>query len=90
MQICARSLARVPKHARKGPKAPLILLEHFRLNRQDFRRGWNYVFTRGRRRPQVRELPIVAVPAMHGYGSRYSSPSLDLHRPMVTTPLDRV
>jgi hypothetical protein len=40
----------------------------------------------GRRRPQVRELP----PAMHGYGSRYSSPSLDLHRPMVTTPLDLV
>lgn len=57
MRICTRSLARVPKHAR--PKAPFILLEHFRRNRADFRSGWNYVFTRGRRRPQVRELPIV-------------------------------
>jgi hypothetical protein len=87
MQICARSLARVPKHARKGPKAPLILLEHFRRNRQDFRRGIAYSWWRGR---SSTNLPIVAAPVMQGYGSRYSSPSLDLHRPMVTTPLDLV
>jgi hypothetical protein len=88
MQICARSLARVPKHARKGPKAPFILLEHFRLNRQDFRRGFAWAFRRNK--PRIVILPIVAAPVMDGYGSRYASPSLDLYRPMVTTPLDLV
>lgn len=59
MQICTRSLARVPKHARMSPKAPFILLEHFRLQRQDFRRGFAYTFRPGkRRRPTV--LPIVS------------------------------
>jgi hypothetical protein len=71
-------------------KALVVLLDHFRRNRQDFRKGWNYVFTRGRRRPQVRELPIVAAPVMDGYGSRYASPRLDMSRPMSSTPLDLI
>jgi hypothetical protein len=33
-----------------SPKAPFILLEHFRLNRQDFRRN----------KPRVTLLPIVS------------------------------
>jgi hypothetical protein len=42
-----------------SPKAPFILLEHFRLQRQDFRRGFAYTFRPGkRRRPTV--LPIVS------------------------------
>ncbi|MET7984594.1 hypothetical protein [Streptomyces sp. NPDC005281] len=87
MQICTRSLARVPRPG--NPKGAAILLEFFRRNRQDFRKGWNYVFTPGRRRPQVRALPIVA-PVMDGYGSRYPSARLDMGRPMVTCPLDLV
>lgn len=85
MQICTRSLARVNKL--RSRHAMAVLLEHFRLNKQDFRRGWNYVFTRGRRRPQVRELPIVAASVMNGYGTRYPARE---YRPMVSTPLDRV
>jgi hypothetical protein len=42
MQICTRSLARVPAHAIGQRKAPFILLEHFRLNRQSFNRGPAY------------------------------------------------
>jgi hypothetical protein len=71
-----------------SPKAPFILLEHFRLNRQDFRRGFAYTFRPGkRRRPTV--LPIVSVdpPVMDGYGSNYRPYD---YRPMVTTPLDLV
>ncbi|MFE5542737.1 hypothetical protein ACFQ71_02845 [Streptomyces sp. NPDC056534] len=59
MQICARSLARVPRHARNSPKAPFILLEYFRLNRQDFRRGWVFSFTYRQRRRRLKFLPIV-------------------------------
>lgn len=39
MNICTRFLARVPQHAHKSPKAVFILIEHFRRNRQEFRRG---------------------------------------------------
>jgi hypothetical protein len=95
VNICTRSLARVPSHARKSLRAPFILLEHFRRNRQDFRKGFAFyglsrVWRRERATPRL--LPIVSMdpPVMDGYGSRYSSPSLDMHRPMVTTPLDLV
>ncbi|MGW5773146.1 hypothetical protein ACWEVY_28840 [Streptomyces longwoodensis] len=57
MRICTRSLARV--HPFRHRHAHAVLLDHFRRNRQDFHNGWNYVFTRGRRRALVRELPIV-------------------------------
>ncbi|MFC9591554.1 hypothetical protein ACFTUC_17410 [Streptomyces sp. NPDC056944] len=59
MIICTRSLARVPKHARNRPKAPFILLEYFRLCRQDFRRGWVFSFTHRQRRRRLTFLPIV-------------------------------
>lgn len=59
MTICTRSLANVRPHMRG--KGLLVLLEHFRRNRQDFRNGWAFVFTPGRRRPQTRLLPIVPV-----------------------------
>jgi hypothetical protein len=42
MTICTRSLARVPAHATRAKRAPFILLEHFRLNRQAFNRGPAY------------------------------------------------
>ncbi|MFF3416785.1 hypothetical protein ACFYW9_19110 [Streptomyces sp. NPDC002698] len=91
MQICTRSLANVRPHMRR--KALAVLLEHFRLNRQDFRKGWNFVFTAGRRRPQVRTLPIVAKPepVMSGYGSRYPDPKWGFGNSTVTSiPLDLV
>ncbi|MFF9649718.1 hypothetical protein [Streptomyces sp. NPDC014622] len=59
MQICTRSVAYVPKHAIGQRKAPFILLEHFRLNRQNFRRGAAYTFWRGRSHTV---LPIVSAP----------------------------
>lgn len=90
MTICTRSLARVPQHARKSPKAPFILLEFFRRNRQDFRRGFAWTFRRNR--PRIVELPIVAPEpkpvVMAGYGSRY--PKIGFDRPMVSCPLDLV
>ncbi|WP_435270958.1 hypothetical protein [Streptomyces sp. 1222.5] len=89
MTICTRSLARVPKHAR--PKGLYVLLEHFRRNRQDFRRGFAWTFRRGRR-PVTRELPIVPMdpPVMDGYGSRYSNPRWDMNRPVATCTLDKI
>jgi hypothetical protein len=62
MQICTRHLARVPAHAIGQRKAPFILLEHFRLNRQDFRRGFAFyglsrVWRRERTTPRL--LPLV-------------------------------
>ncbi|MEV0471024.1 hypothetical protein [Streptomyces prunicolor] len=57
MIICTRSLANVRPHMRG--KALLVLLEHFRRNRQDFRKGFAFVFTPGRRRPKARVLPLV-------------------------------
>ncbi|MER6102433.1 hypothetical protein ABT115_08900 [Streptomyces sp. NPDC001832] len=57
MTICTRSLANVRPHMR-GKSTP-VLLEHFRINRQDFRRGLAFRFTPGRRRPRTRLLPIV-------------------------------
>jgi hypothetical protein len=73
-------------------KGLLVLLEHFRRNRQDYRTGWNYAFTFGRRRPLMRELPIVPVdpPVMDGYGSRYPSPRLAYDGPRTTITLDRI
>lgn len=56
MTICTRSLARVPKHARTSPKGAFILLEHFRRNRQDFRRGFAHTYRRNR---VSRVLPLV-------------------------------
>ncbi|MEU6765934.1 hypothetical protein ABZ916_25890 [Streptomyces sp. NPDC046853] len=89
--ICTRSLARVPRPG--NPKGMAILLERFRLNRQDFRKGWNYVFTRGRRRPQVRELPIVSAEPTerdmneaHAANLRWRFDQV----PMSRYPLDRV
>jgi hypothetical protein len=90
MQICTRSLARTPKHARKSPKAPFILLEHFRRNREDFRRGFAWTFRRNK--PRVVVLPIVPPDPepMDGYGSRYPSAHWDMGRPMSSTPLDLI
>lgn len=58
MEICTRSLAHVPFHAIGRPRASAILREHFRLNKQDFQRG--FAFTYRRNRPRVRLLPIVS------------------------------
>ncbi|MFG3582531.1 hypothetical protein [Streptomyces sp. NPDC047990] len=57
MEICTRSLARVPSHAIGAKRAPFILLEHFRLNRQEFTRGFAFTFRRNR--PRVVLLPLV-------------------------------
>lgn len=56
MLICTRSLARVRPTSREKL---LVLLEHFRRNRQDFRKGFAFVFTPSRNRPKTRILPIV-------------------------------
>ncbi len=56
MDICTRSLATVPTHAHNSPKAPFIVLEHFRRNRQDFRRGFAFVYRPNR---VSRILPLV-------------------------------
>jgi hypothetical protein len=83
MQICTRSLARVPAHAIGQRKAPFILLEHFRLNRQDFRRGFAWNFRRNK--PRVLVLPIVPMdPPV--YMSTYQH---YIHNP-ATCPLDLV
>jgi hypothetical protein len=84
MTICTRSLANVRPHMRG--KARAVLLEHFRRNRQDYRKGWAFVFTPGRRRPQTRLLPIVPVEPKAPYMSTYQH---YIHNP-ATCVLDRI
>ncbi|MFF4557133.1 hypothetical protein [Streptomyces sp. NPDC001422] len=55
--ICSRSLASVPPHAHTSPKAPFILLEYFRLSRQEVTRGFAWTYRRNR--PRVVMLAIV-------------------------------
>ncbi|MFD4608246.1 hypothetical protein ACFWOT_09030 [Streptomyces sp. NPDC058440] len=85
-EICTHTLARV--HPFRRRQATAILLEWFRLNRQDFRRGTSIWGFRPYRK--FRPLPIVAAPVMDGYGSRYPSPRLDMGRPMGSYPHDLV
>jgi hypothetical protein len=81
MTICTRSLANVRPHMRG--KGLVVLLEHFRLNRQDFRRGFAWTFRRNK--PRVLVLPIVPMdPPV--YMSTYQH---YIHNP-ATCPLDLV